>query len=628
MTTAKAIRLTMAILVAVTFHRTLETTLAKEPIYLSPSALAASPEGRTIYIACATAASVEFFDTATRRVTRTTSVPGSPLGLALSADGQALYVACAGPESTVCVVDTANGKVVGRIAVGHTAMAPVLSPDEKTLFVCSRFDNRVEAIDLEKGEVVRRFEVPREPVAAAITPDGKYLLVANHIHAGRSDVDVVAASVSVLDLAAGRIIKEINLPNGSSLLRDVRISPDGRHAVVTHLVARYHLPTTQVERGWINTNAISLIDLEKLDFINTVLLDNIDSGAANPWGAAWSEDGRKICVTHPGTHELSVVDFPALLAKLAALPDAIKPGAQADYSVASRTISDVPNDLAFLVGLRQRVRLTTADRGPRALVTIGNEAWLGNYFSDTLSVIDLRESKPFPQTVALGPCQEMTVVRRGELAFNDATICFQGWQSCASCHSSDARVDGLNWDNLNDGIGNPKNSKSLLQAHETPPMMWLGVRSDAAVAVRAGIRHSMFTVQPEETAIALDEYLKSLTPVASPHLVNGKLSPAAERGKKLFFNETIACADCHDGQYYTDGKLHRVGTVGRFDKPLERFDTPALIETWRTAPYLHDGSARTLQEVLTIFNANDEHGKTSPLSTQEIEDLAAFVLSL
>ena len=79
---------------------------------------------------------------------------------------------------------------------------------------------------------------------------------------------------------------------------------------------------------------------------------------------------------------------------------------------------------------------------------------------------------------------EPTLSRRGEFYFNDATIGFQGWQSCASCHSSEGRVDGLNWDNLNDGIGNPKNAKSLFLAHRTPPSMALGVRADANIAVR------------------------------------------------------------------------------------------------------------------------------------------------
>ena len=187
---------------------------------------------------------------------------------------------------------------------------------------------------------------------------------------------------------------------------------------------------------------------------------------------------------------------------------------------------------------------------------------------------------------------EVTKARRGELLFNDASICFQGWQSCSSCHSHDARVDGLNWDNLNDGIGNPKSAKSLLLAHSTPPSMWLGVRSNAYVSVRAGIRNSMFTVQPPEVADALDDYLKSLKPMPSPRLVKGKLSPAAQRGKKLFFSEAVGCADCHHGSLYTDQKIHDVGTVGKFDLSTDRFDTPSLIEVWRSGPYLHDAGPR------------------------------------
>src|SRR6185369_10793675 len=99
----------------------------------------------------------------------------------------------------------------------------------------------------------------------------------------RADVDVVASSVSVIDTVAGKVLKEIYLPNGSTLLREIRISPDGRYAVVAHILARFHLPTTQIERGWINSNAGSIIDLAELKLLNTVLFDNIDSGASTPW---------------------------------------------------------------------------------------------------------------------------------------------------------------------------------------------------------------------------------------------------------------------------------------------------------------------------------------------------------
>ena len=56
--------------------------------------------------------------------------------------------------------------------------------------------------------------------------------------------------------------------------------------------------------------------------------------------------------------------------------------------------------------------------------------------------------------------------------------------------------------------------------------------------------------------------------------------------------------------------------------------TPALIEVWRTAPYLHDGSAATMHDVVTSSNRNDKHGVTSHLKPAEVDDLVAYLLSL
>lgn len=598
---------------------------AKQDKFLAPTAIAAAPSGDRLYVACEGTGEVLVFDTLSKSVAAHIPVGGSPSGMALSADGARLYVTCGGPAGTVCVVDVAKRKVTNRLRVGYQAQSPVLSPDGRTLYVCNRFNNDVSVIDLPRWKEVRRIAVSREPFSAAITPDGQRLLVANHLHAGRADEAVVAASVSVVDLAAGKVLKEIALPNGSTLLRDIRVAPDGRYAVVAHTLARFHLPTTQIERGWINSNAGSIIDLAEWKLLNTVLFDNIDSGAAIPWAVAWSGDGNRLLVTHAGTHELSVVDFPALLAKLAKIPATLAPGQVGDYLAASRTADEVPNDLSFLVGVRQRVKLP--GNGPRALVTAGNRAWVANYFSDTLNEVSLGTPPVRVATLPLGAAPQMTSARLGELYFNDATICFQGWQACSSCHSHDARVDGLNWDLLNDGIGNPKNSKSLLLAPVTPPSMSLGVRSNAAVAVRAGIRYSLFTVQPPEVAAAMDEYLSALKPMPSPYRIKGKLSAAAKRGAKLFFSETVGCADCHSGKHLTDLKAYAVGTAGKFDQRVESFDTPSLIEAWRTAPYLHDGRAITLQEVLAKFQQEDEHGVTSHLTPKQIDDLAEFVLS-
>jgi YVTN family beta-propeller protein len=599
---------------------------SKEKPWLSPSSLVAAPDGTTLYISCVASEEVLFLDLASRKVKTTVQLPLHPSGLAVSADGKYLYVTCAAPQSKVCIIDVAKARIAGTLGAGHTACAPVLSTNGKTLYVCNRFNDSVSQIDLASKKEVRRIAVKREPVAMAVTPDGKHLLVANHIHTGRADADLVAAVVSVIDNGSGSVLKELQLPNGSGLLNDLAISPDGKFAAVSHILARYPLPTTQLERGWMNTNAKTLIALDRLEVLNTFLLDTVDRGAANPWGVAWSADSRRLVVALAGTHEISVTDFPALLEKLAKLS---KPeSSPTAYTAASRTPEDVPNDLSFLVGVRERRPLPEGDLGPRGIAVVGRTVYSANFFSDTLTAMDLDGEHPKVETIRLGPKPRMTPARQGEFYFNDARICFQGWQSCASCHPGEARVDGLNWDLLNDGIGNPKNNKSLLLAFQTPPSMSTGVRESAEAAVQAGIRHILFTVQPPVVAESIGDYLKSLTPVPSPHLVNGKLSATAQRGKVLFESKEVGCTQCHPGPLFTDLQSYDVGTRGRFDREKDIFDTPTLVEIWRTAPYLHDGSAATVREVLTTSNQKNEHGKTSQLTPEQIDQLVEYLLSL
>jgi cytochrome c peroxidase len=154
------------------------------------------------------------------------------------------------------------------------------------------------------------------------------------------------------------------------------------------------------------------------------------------------------------------------------------------------------------------------------------------------------------------------------------------------------------------------------------------VRETAETAVRAGLSHILFSVQSEEVASSLDNYLQSLEPLPSPKLEDGKLSPAAVRGEIVFHNHQVGCAGCHSGGLRTDLKAHDVGTMGRFDQGQALFDTPALVELWRTAPYLHDGSCASLHELVTSRNRDNRHGRTSHLSKAQIDDLVEYLQSL
>ena len=582
--------------------------------YSGPCALVASKDGKTLYVACADAHQVAWVGLPGGQVTRRVDVPAEPTGIVLTPDGTKLIVTCAAARSTVAVLDAVSGNLVAAIPAGHTAMSPVISPEGKRLYVCNRFTGDVSVIDLAAGREVARVRAVREPIAAAVTPDGRALLVANHLGNTRVDGDFdgdVAPVVTVIDTHTHETIA-LELPHGASGLRNLCVAPDGNHAFVTHLLSNFQEIPFRVDTGWINVNVITIIDTRKWKTLSTIGLDEYDMGAGNPYDVTCTADGKSVCVSLAGTHELCVIDSSGLLGEFA-------------HRTMRPMMAVWPIYLSLGESLWRRHKLP--GKGPRGLATAGSKVYVAQYFSDSVAVVDLEpDGEVSIDTIALGPSPQLTARRRGQLLFHDATICYQQWQSCASCHP-DGRADGLNWDLMNDGAGNPKNTKSMLLSHRTPPAMAEGVRESAEAAVRSGITHILFAQRPEEEAAAIDEYLKSLKPVPSPHLVEGRLSPAAERGRELFQSERVGCHGCHPQPLYTDLKKHNVGTPSRYVRN-DRFDAPTLVEVWRTAPYLHDGRYTTIKELLVDGKHGLGRGRSDDLSEQEINDLVEFVLSL
>ncbi|MDO5487515.1 MAG: YVTN family beta-propeller repeat-containing protein [Rikenellaceae bacterium] len=507
------------------------------------------------------------------------------------------YVTSSYDRGHLTCIDLSDNSIKYSTRTGMGACAPTVSADQSKIYVLNRYKGTVSEVDATTGAVQREVKVLREPCDAVLSPDGRYLYVNNYLPAQRADVDYVAADVSIIDCGTFEKIKDVKLSNGSNALRGITISPDGKYVFVSHNLGRFQVPTSQLQQGWMNTNAVSVIDTSTQTLIGSMSIDEPDRGAGGIWDIAC--DGEYLVVSQSGTHEVSIISYKPMIEKLLAYPDREK----MDY------------DLYFMRGIRQR--LPIAGNGPRNMELKDGVLYLPTYFSDTLNVVTLADSRV--SAIAYNPDRVESAADKGERAFNDAVLCFQNWQSCNGCHPGDGRTDGMNWDLMNDGIGNPKNCKSMLFSFETPKNMISGIRDHAGIAVRAGYKFIQFCDVEESVAQNVDEYIKSLKPLPSPYLVDGELSEKAVQGRKVY--EKYGCAECHSGPYYTDMKMHRIGEDVEFDAG---WDTPTLREVWRTAPYLFDGRAATMEEVFTIH----KHGIEGKISRKDAEALAEYVNSL
>jgi cytochrome c peroxidase len=126
------------------------------------------------------------------------------------------------------------------------------------------------------------------------------------------------------------------------------------------------------------------------------------------------------------------------------------------------------------------------------------------------------------------------------------------------------------------------------------------------------------------------------------------LTDRQERGMKLFFSNRARCDSCHDGSAFTTNQFANIGIgmdqprpdLGRYnitkkEEDKGAFKTPGLRDVARTGPYMHDGSLKTLEDVVEHYNKGGIknqwlHQDVRPLNltTQEKQDLVQFLHAL
>lgn len=574
--------------------------------YFSPQTTAVSADGKWLYVGGTTDEAIYQYSTADNSLQKVYET-GAPVNT-LTVSGDKVY-AGVGKLGGKLLILSSDLKEEGSVTVGHTPNDVVISGT--TAYVANRFSGTVSVVDLSAKKETKEIAVSREPMAMALV--GTDLYVACHLPEDNALAESVSSRINVINTATGECKDSIALCNGAVNVKDIVATPDGSKLYVSHTVGRYTYPTTQLDGGWIYTNAVSLIDSATKKASYAFLLDNLEYGAGNPWGMTMDTEGKNLYIAISGSNELMKVDLTTLDALVAKV-------GKSDPNV--RYLEEIVNYIPFATTCKTRIEL--GGEGVRSVTFANNKVYCGQYFSGDVAVVNVADAKmKLDGTMTPGKQPEANAIRAGEALWYDSTICYQNWQSCASCHP-DGRADGLNWDNLNDGVGVSKQAKSMLYSLRTPPVMVTGIRPNGEAAIAAGLKYICFNADTEGIVENITAYLTAMLPEQSPYLNDdGTLTESATRGKKLFSD--YGCVTCHPAPLYTDMLYHP--SVDLESDPAWEYrdmDTSSLVEVWRTYPWGYIGGHTDMVEY--VKNAITKSGKT--ISDADAADLANFVLSI
>jgi YVTN family beta-propeller protein len=572
---------------------------SREEPHRSPTALALLPDGRRVLTVNHTADSASLIDLRAGKVLAEVRCGRKPVAVACSPDGRRAAVSNLWSGSlSLFEVEAAGLRPAGEIPIGPFPRGLVFAGNER-LYAAVAGRDEVVGIDWASREVVGRWPAAREPRHLALSADGRWLAAAS----SRS------ADMRLWDTRTGRLAWERRLEDAFNL-RDLAFTPDGRGLVCAHVLRRsFPVSRENIDKGWVTDSRLTRLPLdpEAVPPLEQIALDKHGRAVGDPHGLAFDSTGRRLALTASGTHEL-------LLFEASAIPwTGAEPG---DFLDARLDRND---------GKLRRLPLGGRPMGVVGLPG-GDEVVVVNYLLDAVQVVDLRDGK-VSRTIPLGGPARPSPARQGEALFYDAGRSHNQWFSCHTCHV-DGHTCGLTFDTLNDdSYGNPKLTPSLRGVARTGPWTWHGWQKNLGASVVKSYTETMFGPKPTpEEVRGVVAFLETLEQPPNPNLgPGGKRREAARRGQALFEGKA-KCARCHHGPDYTsegtyDVKLEADGS------PYPRWNPPSLRGLFDRGPYLHDGRAQTLDELLHGPHTPEKLGGQA-LTPAERQDLIAFLNSL
>ena len=583
--------------------------------YASPIEVLLSPDGTRLYVLCQQSAEVRVLNAVTYNEIKRIETGRVPRGFSLSRNGKRLYVANSWDDS-ISVIDTRILDVVATWPVAAEPSGVIEDREGRHLFVANRISNDIAVLNARTGAEEKRLAAGRGASYITRSPDAGKLYV-THVYPNFTPHRTVPQSeITVVDAQHAVVTDRIALPYIAHGFH-VAFSADGRLGVAAGLHPRNLVPLAHLEHGGAFTDTLTLFGADIGESVE-IPLDQLERYAVRPFDIAITPDKSRLFVSCGGSEEVTVIDVPRLIRFVRA-----NTGSHADDLSASAhyVIDRIP------VGHDPRGVVLT-QRGTKLLVA--------NRLDDTISVINTRTNK-LTSTIRLAGPKQLSVLRKGEQTFYTARYSFQGQIGCANCHI-DSTFDGLQWDLEPDGFGRDVvDNRPIEGVKDTEPYKWNGGNPD--LPTECGPRTEKYFWRAENyddlTLTDLAVYVRSLPPRPNRwRLPAGALTASQERGKLLFnrsadkfhnsIPETNRCGYCHSGPKGTNQKSFDVGTKKLTDNS-SLLDTPQLTNIAITGPYLHDGSANSLEQIWTIFNPEDKHGRTNDLTKDELNDLIEYL---
>lgn len=571
----------------------------------SNSLMDLSSDGRLLACSNRDSGTVTIVDLTDLRKLHEIPVGAHPEGVTFLGNSHNLAVAVYA-EDKIVFLDAATGKTTGSTEVFDEPYGLVSTADGATLYATLDYPGKIVEINAADRQIQREFAVGKFVRGLAIAPDQKRL------YAG----EYYSAAVRAIEIASGDVVESWEAASTDNLLRQVTLHPTRPKAYFPHLRSK----VTAVHGEGSIFPYVGIADLNSTEDLRRkrIPMDAFRGNlvTANPWEIAVSPDGTRLYVVFSGTNDMFACN--------------------------------VINDDYREIGDRGYVQL---GQNPRAVrVSPDNQkVYVYNALDFDVWVFDAETMRRTGSIVVTeNPLSDQMLL--GKRLFYSALQPMVGrrWISCSSCHP-DGDPDGRTWHNP-EGL---RNTQALAGMAWTHPIHWSADRDEVqdfehtirgplmqGRGLRVGKLHDSLAepnrgISKELDAIAV--YSNSHGFTLSPHSKGG-LSPAAVRGREIFFSEKTQCATCHSGPYFCDSAprlaaeivRHDVGTGT--DDPTEKmgpaYDTPTLLGVYRTGPYLHHGRAETLEEVLTTHNPQDRHGSTSHLTAPEVADLVEFLKGL